>query len=58
MSCMEVAGLYLKSTKGFGLSDADVTKVTKIILLAPNSMDLLAKMCSIFSMLLGSIDAW
>ena len=48
---MEAAGLHLKSAKGFGLSDADVAKATKILLLAPNLMDILAKMCSIFSML-------
>ena len=39
--------------KGFGLSDTDVAKGTKILLLAPNSMDTQAKMCSIFSMLLA-----
>ena len=52
MSSMEAAGLHLKSAKGFGLSDADVAKATKVILLAPQSMDMLVKMCAVFAMLL------
>ena len=53
MSSMEAASLHLKLAKGFGLSTADVAKVTKILLLAPTSMDVLTKMCAVFSMLLA-----
>ena len=53
MLSMEATGLHLKSAKGFGLSDADVAKATKVILLAPQSMDMLAKMCTVFTMLLA-----
>ena len=53
MSSMDAAGLHLKSANGFGLSDADVAKATKVILLAPQSMDMLAKMCAVFAMLLA-----
>ena len=53
MSSMEAAGLHLKLAEGFGLSAADVAKVTKILLLALTSMDVLAKMCAVFSMLLA-----
>ena len=48
MSSMEAAGLHLISTEGFGLSAADVAKVTKILLLALTSMDVLTKMCAFF----------
>ena len=53
MLSMEAAGLHLKSAEGFGLSASDVAKVTKILLLALTSMDVLAKMCAAFSMLLA-----
>ena len=53
MSSMDAAGLHLKSAEGFSLSDADVAKVTKVILLAPQFMDMLAKMCAVFAMLLA-----
>ena len=53
MSSMEAAGLHLKSTEGFGLSAANVAKATKILLLAPTLMVILAKMCAVFSMLLA-----
>ena len=50
---VETASLHLKSAKGFGLLDADVAKATKVILLALQSMDMLAKMCTVFAMLLA-----
>ena len=53
MLSMDATGLHLKSAKGFGLSDADVAKAMKVILLVPHSMDMLAKMCAIFAMLLA-----
>ena len=53
MLSMDAAGLHLKSAEGSGLSDADVAKATKVILLLPWSMDMLAKLCTIFAMLLA-----
>ena len=53
MLSMDAAGLHLKSAEGFGLSDADVAKATKVILLAPQSKDMLANMCAVFAMLLA-----
>ena len=53
MLSMEAASLHLKLAEGFGLSAADVAKVTKILLMALTSMDVLTKMCAVFSMLLA-----
>jgi hypothetical protein len=48
----EANELLLKSTEGKGLLDADVQKATKILLYAPNDMDVAARMIAVFACVL------
>ena len=50
----EAQELMLKATEGKGLSDGDVQKATKVLLYAPTTMDIIAKMIGVFACLLQS----
>jgi hypothetical protein len=47
--------MHLHSTGGLGLNDADVSKVTKVVLHAPLNIDTLAKQLAVFATLCGAI---
>jgi hypothetical protein len=47
--------MHLKSTKGSGLTDTDVSKATKVELLPPDSIDVLAKQIGVFMCICSAI---
>jgi len=55
LSGEEEVRLHLKSTEGLGLSDADIAKATKILLVAPTNADMLAKMLGVMMCVLSTI---
>lgn len=47
----DAAAMHLRSAEGIGLNDEDIRKATKLALLAPTSIDVLAKQVGVFSVL-------
>jgi hypothetical protein len=47
--------VHLHSTGGLGLNDADVSKVTKVVLYAPPNIDTLSKQLAVFATLCGAV---
>jgi len=55
VSGIDEVSLHLKSVEGLGLSDADIAKATKLMLVAPTDINMLAKMLGVFTCVTGAI---
>jgi len=55
VSSIDEVSLHLKSVEGLSLSDADIAKATKLKLVTPTDINMLAKMLGVFMCMIGAI---
>ncbi len=51
----DAVSMHLRASEGNGISDADVQRATKVVLLAPRDIDVLGKQLGIFAVICGAI---